>query len=156
MGCSTLLTYVAEAGVLRNMSRWYVSSDFGGRRISNPLTGVLVSGKGTRFILANTEQLHAKIFEMSERIRCLEDALESLQSQASDEPHPLMASHFMGIKSTMGLYNGSQPDGQPTNGCSSTTQKNSPQSFRGSSEETFAASASHVRLPSIIILASDA
>ncbi|TFK69543.1 hypothetical protein BDN72DRAFT_840268 [Pluteus cervinus] len=39
--------------------------------------GVLVSGKGTRFILANTEQLHSKIHEMSDRIRHLEEALES-------------------------------------------------------------------------------
>lgn len=39
---------------------------------------MLVSGKGTRFILANTEQLHSKIHEMSNRIRLLEDALGKL------------------------------------------------------------------------------
>lgn len=70
--------------------------------------GVLVSGKGTRFILANTEQLHTKIHEMSERIRHLEEALEALHSQHSTETHPLLRSEYMGIKSTMGLYGGIQ------------------------------------------------
>jgi hypothetical protein len=71
-------------------------------------SGVLVSGKGTRFILANTEQLHTKIHDMSDRIRHLEEALESLQSQCSPEPHPLLRPEFLGIKSTMGLYGGTQ------------------------------------------------
>ncbi|RDB15331.1 putative transcriptional regulatory protein C1F7.11c [Hypsizygus marmoreus] len=68
--------------------------------------GVLVSGKGTRFILANTEQLHTKIHEMSDRIRHLEEALEELQAH-----HPLLASELLGIKSTMGLYGGTQVGG---------------------------------------------
>lgn len=74
----------------------------------NVIQGVLVSGKGTRFILANTEQLHTKIHEMSERIRHLEEALEALHSQHSTETHPLLRSEYMGIKSTMGLYGGIQ------------------------------------------------
>ncbi|KAI0761926.1 hypothetical protein BD413DRAFT_219631 [Trametes elegans] len=37
--------------------------------------GALTGGKGSRFILANTEQLHDKIKAMSSRIRELEDAL---------------------------------------------------------------------------------
>ena len=48
---------------------------------------------GTRFILANTEQLHGKIQEMSDRIRSLEDALQSLHAEHTinpDELHPLM------------------------------------------------------------------
>ncbi|KAK2460473.1 hypothetical protein APHAL10511_007520 [Amanita phalloides] len=104
--------------------------------------GVLVSGKGTRFILANTEQLHAKIHEMSDRIRCLEDALESMQSQVSEESHPLMASPFLGVKSTVGLYNSSQSNFDKDShhkeaiGSSSATEKSSPHSFRCSSEET--------------------
>ncbi|KAF9453099.1 hypothetical protein P691DRAFT_801957 [Macrolepiota fuliginosa MF-IS2] len=61
--------------------------------------GVLVSGKGTRFILANTEQLHAKIQEMSDRIRNLEDAV-----QKTDPDSSLLASGLLSIKSTMGLY----------------------------------------------------
>ncbi|KAF9005441.1 hypothetical protein BDQ17DRAFT_1468981 [Cyathus striatus] len=70
--------------------------------------GVLVSGKGTRFILANTEQLHAKIHEMSERIRSLEDALQKLHAEKAPDHHPLMHPDLLGIKSTMGLYSGGQ------------------------------------------------
>uniref|UniRef100_A0A8H7XP52 Xylanolytic transcriptional activator regulatory domain-containing protein n=1 Tax=Psilocybe cubensis TaxID=181762 RepID=A0A8H7XP52_PSICU len=73
--------------------------------------GVLVSGKGTRFILANTEQLHSKIQEMSDRIRSLEDGLQALHSERSpepDQPHPLLLPELLGIKSTMGLYSGTQ------------------------------------------------
>ncbi|KAG7088270.1 hypothetical protein E1B28_012284 [Marasmius oreades] len=66
--------------------------------------GVLVSGKGTRFILANTEQLHTKIHEMSERIRRLEDALES----STAPHHPLLSSDLLSIKSTMELYGTTQ------------------------------------------------
>ncbi|PVF92898.1 hypothetical protein CPB86DRAFT_743567 [Serendipita vermifera] len=46
--------------------------------------------KGQRFILSNTEQLHARIDELTERIRELEEALANLQSLHSDEPHPLL------------------------------------------------------------------
>lgn len=76
--------------------------------------GVLVSGKGTRFILANTEQLHTKIHEMSDRIRHLEDALVALQATCSPDPHPLMHPDMLGIKSTMGLYGGTQLGAEPT------------------------------------------
>ena len=75
------------------------------------IPGVLVSGKGTRFILANTAQLHSKIQEMSDRIRSLEDALKSLHSEHSgntDQSHPLMRTELLGIKSTVGLYSGVQ------------------------------------------------
>lgn len=90
-----------------------------------------MSGKGTRFILANTEQLHAKIHEMSERIRVLEDSLRnthqkyeghmrrcpgrdnharnSAPDDGDDEDiptHPLLATELTNIKSTMGLYSG--------------------------------------------------
>ncbi|KAF7422348.1 hypothetical protein PC9H_010504 [Pleurotus ostreatus] len=74
--------------------------------------GVLVSGKGTRFILANTEQLHSKIIEMSDRIRSLEEALEEIHSSINTETHPLLASNeLLNIKSTMGLYGGTQKGG---------------------------------------------
>ncbi|GLB45485.1 putative fungal specific transcription factor [Lyophyllum shimeji] len=79
--------------------------------------GVLVSGKGTRFILANTEQLHSKIHEMSERIRQLEDALEHCQC-VTEKPHPLLSPQFLSIKSTMGLYGGTQAGTTPENGAS--------------------------------------
>jgi hypothetical protein len=73
-----------------------------------------VSGKGTRFILANTEQLHSKIHEMSERIRHLEEALDSLHSQCSTEIHPLLRPDYLGVKSTMGLYGGIQAGMDPS------------------------------------------
>ena len=84
---------------------------FSNPQVSTLLTakkGVLVSGKGTRFILANTEQLHSKIQEMSDRIRSLEDGLQAIHSEHAshpDQPHPLMQPALLGIKSTMGLYN---------------------------------------------------
>lgn len=70
-----------------------------------------MSGKGTRFILANTEQLHAKIQEMSDRIRHLEDVVQKIDPSSS-----LLAPDLLSIKSTMGLYSS---NGAPT----STTQE---------------------------------
>ncbi|KIK57140.1 hypothetical protein GYMLUDRAFT_46373 [Collybiopsis luxurians FD-317 M1] len=69
--------------------------------------GVLVSGKGTRFILANTEQLHSKIQDMSEHIRRLEEALE--KSSNNSNPHPLLQPEMLSVKSTMELYGVTQP-----------------------------------------------
>ncbi|KAF9561087.1 hypothetical protein CPC08DRAFT_447037 [Agrocybe pediades] len=79
--------------------------------------GVLVSGKGTRFILANTEQLHSKIQEMSDRIRSLEEGLQALHERSpdADEPHPLMRADLLAIKSAMGLYSGTQVNGSDAN-----------------------------------------
>jgi hypothetical protein len=52
----------------------------------------------TRFILADTDQLHKKISEMSNRIRQLEDALAILQATVSDKPHALLSDDHMKIK----------------------------------------------------------
>jgi len=52
--------------------------------------------KGTRFVLANTEELHAKILEMSERIRQLENAVAA--SSVASEPHPLLREDLLLIK----------------------------------------------------------
>lgn len=52
--------------------------------------GTLTTGHGTRYILADTAQLHQKIAEMGERIRQLEDALALLQASVSKEEHPLL------------------------------------------------------------------
>ncbi|EGN98052.1 hypothetical protein SERLA73DRAFT_169135 [Serpula lacrymans var. lacrymans S7.3] len=76
--------------------------------------GALTSGRGSRFILANTEQLHDKIITMSDRIRQLEDALESLQSQLAPDPHPLLHPDFLKIKNSLELYS-SQTTGQRSN-----------------------------------------
>ncbi|PBK97603.1 hypothetical protein ARMGADRAFT_961148 [Armillaria gallica] len=64
--------------------------------------GALVSGKGTRFILANTEQLHNKINEMGDRIRDLEEALA--KSHSPTDTHPLLQPTLLGVKSTVNLY----------------------------------------------------
>ncbi|KAH8104100.1 fungal-specific transcription factor domain-containing protein [Cristinia sonorae] len=60
--------------------------------------GSLSAGQGTRFILADTDQLHRKISEMSERIRQLEDALAIFQSGVSSERHPLLRDELLSIK----------------------------------------------------------
>lgn len=54
-----------------------------------------------RFILANTEQLHSKIHDMSEHIRRLEEALEA---SGSGDSHPLLQPDMLNVKSTMELY----------------------------------------------------
>ncbi|RDB22452.1 putative transcriptional regulatory protein C1F7.11c [Hypsizygus marmoreus] len=60
--------------------------------------GSLSTGQGTRFVLADTTQLHAKIAEMGQRIRQLEDALAIFQSGVSSETHPLLQDQFLAIK----------------------------------------------------------
>ncbi|OCH83843.1 hypothetical protein OBBRIDRAFT_892109 [Obba rivulosa] len=66
--------------------------------------GSLTTGQGTRFILADTDRLHRKIAEMSDRIRQLEDALALLQSSVGREPHPLLARDLLAIKSGLELH----------------------------------------------------
>ncbi|RDX52322.1 hypothetical protein OH76DRAFT_207245 [Lentinus brumalis] len=66
--------------------------------------GSLTTGQGTRFILADTDRLHRKIAEMSDRIRQLEDGLAILQSSVTREPHPLLAPNFLKIKSGLELH----------------------------------------------------
>ncbi|KAJ7505125.1 hypothetical protein B0H11DRAFT_1976949 [Mycena galericulata] len=61
--------------------------------------GALQSGRGSRFILANTEQLHEKITQLSDRVRQLEDGLESVQTE-----HPLLAPDLRRIKTSQELY----------------------------------------------------
>ncbi|KAG8214728.1 Choline/Carnitine o-acyltransferase-domain-containing protein [Butyriboletus roseoflavus] len=80
-----------------------------------PRTGALTSGKGSRFILANTEQLHAKIIQMSDRIRQLEDALGSLQAKCATDPHPLLAQDLLRIKNSLELYSPQTVPAPPDN-----------------------------------------
>ncbi|KAI6114167.1 hypothetical protein F5141DRAFT_1187796 [Pisolithus sp. B1] len=61
------------------------------------------------FILANTEQLHAKIIQMSDRIRQLEEALGSLQVKCAQEPHPLLHQDLLRIKNSLELYSPQTP-----------------------------------------------
>ncbi|KAF8974208.1 fungal-specific transcription factor domain-containing protein [Flammula alnicola] len=60
--------------------------------------GSLSTGQGTRFVLADTSQLHTKIAEMGQRIRQLEDALAIFQSGVSNECHPLLREELLSIK----------------------------------------------------------
>ncbi|KAL5500878.1 hypothetical protein ACEPAH_9265 [Sanghuangporus vaninii] len=67
--------------------------------------GVLSSGQGSRgpikFILSDTDELHAKITEMSKRIRQLEDALANLQATVSRDRHPLLEPDLLAIKHSL-------------------------------------------------------
>ncbi|KAF5393704.1 hypothetical protein D9757_000116 [Collybiopsis confluens] len=60
--------------------------------------GKMAAGQGTRFVLADTSQLHTKITEMGQRIRQLEDALAICQSGVSSEPHPLLRDELLSVK----------------------------------------------------------
>ncbi|KAF7970134.1 hypothetical protein HWV62_24900, partial [Athelia sp. TMB] len=53
---------------------------------------------GSRFVLADTEQLHRTVSEMSQRIRQLEEALAILQSGVSTETHALLTENLLSIK----------------------------------------------------------
>ncbi|EJD00565.1 uncharacterized protein FOMMEDRAFT_127222 [Fomitiporia mediterranea MF3/22] len=61
--------------------------------------GLLTTGQGSRFVLANTDKLHGKLLQMSERIRQLEDALQIAQSSISSAPHPLLSGKLLSVKS---------------------------------------------------------
>ncbi|KAE9406550.1 hypothetical protein BT96DRAFT_875520 [Gymnopus androsaceus JB14] len=75
--------------------------------------GVLITGQGTRFVLADTEKLHEKIAQMSDRIRQLEDALTILHSTTgATEPHPLLDRDYLKIKSSLELHAAIQNENQ--------------------------------------------
>ncbi|KAJ6591211.1 fungal-specific transcription factor domain-containing protein [Mycena vulgaris] len=80
--------------------------------------GSLITGQGTRFVLADTEKLHQKIGTMSDRIRQLEDALAILQSTVTNDPHPLMDRELLKIKSSIELHSAVEgaEDGLHANG----------------------------------------
>ncbi|KAK7063782.1 hypothetical protein R3P38DRAFT_2820319 [Favolaschia claudopus] len=73
--------------------------------------GNLSAGQGTRFILADTDQLHDKIRNMSSRIRQLEEALAILQAVVSSERHPLLATDLLAVKFAA---EASQPQAEPS------------------------------------------
>ncbi|KAH9946504.1 hypothetical protein B0H21DRAFT_743137 [Amylocystis lapponica] len=60
--------------------------------------GSLTTGKGNRFVLANTEVLHDKITDLATRVRQLEDALQSAHGQLSQGVHPLLTDELLQIK----------------------------------------------------------
>ncbi|GLB43428.1 putative fungal specific transcription factor [Lyophyllum shimeji] len=60
--------------------------------------GSLTTGKGNRFVLANTESLHEKINQLSNRVRQLEDALAQSHALHSNFTHPLLTQELLQIK----------------------------------------------------------
>ncbi|KAI0059946.1 hypothetical protein BV25DRAFT_1889043 [Artomyces pyxidatus] len=66
--------------------------------------GSLVTGQGTRFVLADTDRLHNKITDMSDRIRQLEDALALSHFNISRDPHPLLQRDLLKVKSIIDLH----------------------------------------------------
>ncbi|KAL0578343.1 hypothetical protein V5O48_003657 [Marasmius crinis-equi] len=67
--------------------------------------GSLITGQGTRFVLADTEKLHEKIAQMSDRIRLLEDALTILHNASgATDSHPLLDRDSLKIKSIIELH----------------------------------------------------
>ncbi|KAG6810785.1 hypothetical protein H0H92_010352 [Tricholoma furcatifolium] len=76
--------------------------------------GALTSGRGSRFILANTGQLHEKITLLSDRVRDLEDALQTLQATQSIHPHPLLTPELLRIKTSQDLYISPQAQAPPS------------------------------------------
>lgn len=54
--------------------------------------------------MADTEKLHQKIAQMSDRIRQLEDALAILHSTHSNDAHPLLHRDLLKIKSSIELH----------------------------------------------------
>ncbi|KAJ7035697.1 fungal-specific transcription factor domain-containing protein [Mycena alexandri] len=60
--------------------------------------GSLTTGKGNRFVLANTETLHDKINDLSNRVRQLEDGLAQSHALHSLQPHPLLSPDLLDIK----------------------------------------------------------
>ncbi|CAE6532472.1 unnamed protein product [Rhizoctonia solani] len=64
--------------------------------------GQLTTGKGNRFVLANTEELHEKIIQLQDRISSLEGALGTLQAAHSSQPHPLLREDLLELKAPLG------------------------------------------------------
>ncbi|KAJ6485930.1 fungal-specific transcription factor domain-containing protein [Mycena sanguinolenta] len=60
--------------------------------------GSLTTGKGNRFVLADTEVLHDKIGELANRVRQLEDGLAQSHSLHSLQAHPLLTPELLKIK----------------------------------------------------------
>ncbi|KAF9071212.1 hypothetical protein BDP27DRAFT_1419250 [Rhodocollybia butyracea] len=73
--------------------------------------GALTSGRGSRFILANTGQLHGKISQLSERVRYLEDVVKGF-----NEHHPSLSPELLRIKTIQEFY------GVSSNASSSSTE----------------------------------
>ncbi|KAG5721791.1 hypothetical protein E4T56_gene1670, partial [Termitomyces sp. T112] len=64
--------------------------------------GSLTTGQGNRFVLASTQELHEKIYELANRVRQLEDGLRIAHFQLSPtEVHPLLTEELLRIKAPL-------------------------------------------------------
>ncbi|TFK49580.1 hypothetical protein OE88DRAFT_1632864 [Heliocybe sulcata] len=61
-------------------------------------TGTLSHGQASRYILADTVELHRVIAEMSQRIQQLETALADAHANLSNQSHPLLMGDLLAIK----------------------------------------------------------
>lgn len=73
-----------------DLPRWSAKRSSSRMQLLNITLGVLTPGKGNRLILANTEELHHQIDQLRSRNRELENALQLMQENVSDQPHPLL------------------------------------------------------------------
>lgn len=71
---------------------------------SRKATSGLTPSRVPRLVLSNTTELHAKIEQLSNRIRELEDALAKLYNGTSDEPHPLLRQELLVLKLPPGVH----------------------------------------------------
>ncbi|KAF8886430.1 fungal-specific transcription factor domain-containing protein [Gymnopilus junonius] len=76
--------------------------------------GVLTPGRSGRLVLANTEELHDRIEQLSSRNRDLEKALRKLQGTVSDQPHPLLGADLLKLN----FQHGSSSSGPSTSSSS--------------------------------------
>ena len=101
----SLFTFKLQTqGLLGHLSKWqphhWAGHSVG--RLSHPSRPKLIAFLS--FVLADTEKLHTKIAQMSDRIRQLEDALAILQSTQSPDPHPLLHRDLLKVKSSIELH----------------------------------------------------
>ncbi|KAI0820381.1 fungal-specific transcription factor domain-containing protein [Trametes gibbosa] len=78
--------------------------------------GSLTTGKGNRFVLASTQDLHEKINQLANRVRDLEDALRASHALHSMESHPLLSEDLLRIKAPIqreNLINTGATNGHP-------------------------------------------
>ncbi|KAL1749276.1 fungal-specific transcription factor domain-containing protein [Schizophyllum fasciatum] len=73
--------------------------------------GQLVSGKGNRFFLANTEELHAEIEQLRARNRELEQALHAVQGGVTSSPQPTTGDPTYSSASAASAAYPTPPDG---------------------------------------------
>ncbi|KAF9055649.1 fungal-specific transcription factor domain-containing protein [Panaeolus papilionaceus] len=100
--------------------------------------GVLTQGRGGRLVLANTEELHGKIDDLTSRNRELEKALRALQANITSEPHPLLQSDTIRVPL--------QPDSSPSQSASSSSKSPTASSAPAPPEPMDVEEEEHVKL----------